>query len=307
MADDAADGPGSRLKAAREGMEVSAREVADALNLPVRVIEALESNDYERLPPTVFTRGYLRSYARLLELPAEELIALYPEVAIEPELTAQSAEQPGFAIDFRMLKLAGLGVGGLILVILLAVWMLGGDGEARGPALVDDQSGQAAPVSPRAVPAEQAPGSADEDLELLQEDRTAVTGAVADPAPMVPGQPESAEQPEPAPQTSPPEPVSPGVVRTGGADRREQRITEFGDDRLTFQFERECWIEVKSVTGENLYSNLNPAGRTLELLGQAPFQVKVGFAPGVTLHFNGEPVGLTGHTRNNVANLTLGQ
>jgi cytoskeleton protein RodZ len=48
------DGPGSELKTAREGMEVSTREVADALNLPIHVIEALEGDDYERLPPSVF-------------------------------------------------------------------------------------------------------------------------------------------------------------------------------------------------------------------------------------------------------------
>ena len=85
MSDTLKAGPGADLQAAREGMEVSTREVADALNLPVNVIEALEADDYERLPPTVFTRGYLRSYARLLELSPESLLARYPEVTEETD------------------------------------------------------------------------------------------------------------------------------------------------------------------------------------------------------------------------------
>ena len=75
-----ADGPGATLRAAREGLDVGVREIADALNLPIHVVECLEANDYEGLPPTVFTRGYLRSYARLLELSPEELIDLYPSL-----------------------------------------------------------------------------------------------------------------------------------------------------------------------------------------------------------------------------------
>ena len=118
------NGPGAELKAAREGMDVSTREVADALNLPVNVIESLEADDFERLPPTVFTRGYLRSYARLLELTPESLLARYPEVteevdAITGELpTVEPAAMP----PTRMLGIAA--AVGVVLFALL-VWLLG--------------------------------------------------------------------------------------------------------------------------------------------------------------------------------------
>ena len=66
-------------------------------------------------------------------------------------------------------------------------------------------------------------------------------------------------------------------------------------------------MEVKTMEGVNLYSDLNRAGRSLELVGDGPFRVLIGYAPGVTLHFNDEPVPLTSHTRNNVASLVVGQ
>jgi cytoskeleton protein RodZ len=86
-----------------------------------------------------------------------------------------------------------------------------------------------------------------------------------------------------------------------------RRITPTGSDELWFQFSDDCWVEIKSATGASLYSNLGRAGRTLELIGEAPFRILLGYAPGVAMSFNDEEVALAPHTRNNVANLVLGQ
>lgn len=96
-------------------------------------------------------------------------------------------------------------------------------------------------------------------------------------------------------------------TRSPVATRRERRITEFGDDQMVFTFSEDCWVEVRSNAGDNLYSDLSRAGQTLVLNGQGPFRILLGYAPGVSLDFNGEPVALANFTRNNVANLVLGQ
>ncbi|NOX52804.1 MAG: DUF4115 domain-containing protein [Gammaproteobacteria bacterium] len=49
------------------------------------------------------------------------------------------------------------------------------------------------------------------------------------------------------------------------------------------------------------------AGQSVEFIGQGPFRVLLGYAPGAILQFNYETVALTPHTRNNVAKLVLGQ
>ena len=101
-----AEGPGDALREAREALDVSTREVADALNLPMSVIEALEANDYERLPQPVFTRGYLRSYARLLELDPAAIVARYPAGAEDTfasgELEAVSETATTPSVDSRL-------------------------------------------------------------------------------------------------------------------------------------------------------------------------------------------------------------
>jgi cytoskeleton protein RodZ len=94
-----AAGPDVRLREAREALGISVDEVAYDLHLDRDVVMALESADYEPLGAAVFVRGYLRSYARLLELPEEEIVAGFVTSETQPEefrtLSAQSIVKPG--------------------------------------------------------------------------------------------------------------------------------------------------------------------------------------------------------------------
>ncbi|WP_424946202.1 helix-turn-helix domain-containing protein [Candidatus Spongiihabitans sp.] len=73
---------GEMLSSAREALRLSVEDVASNLNLGVDAIDALERNQYDRLPSCTFARGYLRAYARLLHLDADEVIA---KVDLKPE------------------------------------------------------------------------------------------------------------------------------------------------------------------------------------------------------------------------------
>ena len=72
-------------------------------------------------------------------------------------------------------------------------------------------------------------------------------------------------------------------------------------------FSEDCWVEVRDRDNRYLYSDLRREGEELQLVGEAPFRVRLGYAPGVRLLFNGESIPLAPHTRNNVASLVLGQ
>jgi cytoskeleton protein RodZ len=69
--------PGLQLARAREKRGYSQEYVAGKLHLRVRVIELLETDDYEQMPEPVFIKGYLRAYAKLLGLPAEPLLEIF--------------------------------------------------------------------------------------------------------------------------------------------------------------------------------------------------------------------------------------
>ena len=68
---------GERLKREREMREVSLKEVTTATRIGSRCLEALENEQWEKLPGGIFNRGFVRSVARYLGLDEENLLAEY--------------------------------------------------------------------------------------------------------------------------------------------------------------------------------------------------------------------------------------
>jgi hypothetical protein len=68
---------GALIKRIREGKGLSLDDVAGATRIAKRYLEAIEADEYARLPAATFVRGYLRSLARLLEVDPERLSGGY--------------------------------------------------------------------------------------------------------------------------------------------------------------------------------------------------------------------------------------
>ena len=68
---------GERLKRERELREVSPNEIVVATRISLRFLEALENEDWDKLPGGIFNRGFVRSVARYLGLDEEDLLAEY--------------------------------------------------------------------------------------------------------------------------------------------------------------------------------------------------------------------------------------
>ena len=68
---------GEVFSSARNAKRLTLKDVSNNLRLSVKQIESLENNDFTNLPPAVITRGFIRNYARFLELDAEPLLASY--------------------------------------------------------------------------------------------------------------------------------------------------------------------------------------------------------------------------------------
>jgi cytoskeleton protein RodZ len=79
-------GIGERLRQARVRAGISPAEAGAKLKMPTHVIEALEREDWAKIGAPVFVRGHLRSYAKLLDLPADAIAA---NVAVPPAKAAE--------------------------------------------------------------------------------------------------------------------------------------------------------------------------------------------------------------------------
>ncbi|MCB1956515.1 MAG: helix-turn-helix domain-containing protein [Rhodocyclaceae bacterium] len=65
---------GEQLRAARESRGLSIGDVAYSLKLNPRQVDALESDRFDLLPGRAFARGFLKNYARFLELDPQPLL-----------------------------------------------------------------------------------------------------------------------------------------------------------------------------------------------------------------------------------------
>lgn len=76
---------GEELRREREIRGISLKEISDATKISKRFLEALERNDHRTLPAPVFTRGFVREYARYVGLNAEEMVNRYNFAAANDE------------------------------------------------------------------------------------------------------------------------------------------------------------------------------------------------------------------------------
>lgn len=105
---------GEHLKREREMRGVSLEEISAATRISIRFLEALENEQWERLPGGIFNRGFIRAVARFLGLDEEGLIAEY---------ALETRERPEIAIWTKepVHKSRGWIAGGTLFVVLCAL------------------------------------------------------------------------------------------------------------------------------------------------------------------------------------------
>jgi cytoskeleton protein RodZ len=89
---------GERLRRARNDVGLSLPQVAARTRIQVRILDAIERNEYARLPPGVFLRGFLHAFAREVGLDPEAIVAEYV-TSQEPPPVARRAPATPIAVD----------------------------------------------------------------------------------------------------------------------------------------------------------------------------------------------------------------
>jgi cytoskeleton protein RodZ len=68
---------GEQLRLAREGRGIPLREISDQTRISMHYLEAIEMNDYKRLPGGIFNRSFVKSYARYVGFDEKEAVDGY--------------------------------------------------------------------------------------------------------------------------------------------------------------------------------------------------------------------------------------
>ncbi|WP_303900796.1 RodZ domain-containing protein [Thiohalomonas denitrificans] len=287
--------PGRRLREARETRNLSREEVASELRLQTRIVAALEEDDDSSMPPSAFVVGYLRSYARRLDLPADEIVRAHeqnlegPQPEIVPRVRKSQVSSRDLPVRMvTWLIFIGLGA-------LLVVWWL-----AQQPAL--EEPGNSSEVATAALKA--TPTTPEGEAQTVAERPESATETDAQlPVFVAESEGTASEEPDPVEPTTPePAPeAQPQAAESEAVAQAEPAATG-----LRMEFEADSWIQVTNADGQQLVSRVIKAGRTLRFTGKPPFRVILGYAPGVTIHYQGERFDHTPYMRSDVARFSIG-
>ena len=119
---------GTVLRQARERRRISLAEVAQKTKLSQSSLARLESGSLDDLPPEVFVRGFIRSYARSVGLRETEPLGLYEqaldarrraELALLSTPTPQPVDAVGAPVEDEGPKRGGIGLAVFVIIVLV--------------------------------------------------------------------------------------------------------------------------------------------------------------------------------------------
>ena len=114
-----------QLRTERERQQLSQESIATQLNLSLKTVNLLESNEFSSLPPPTFTRGYLRAYAKLLGIDDGDLMEVYNEYApADPNLGTTNHVVKDTKSSHPAVRWATLSIV-VVISTLLVFWWIG--------------------------------------------------------------------------------------------------------------------------------------------------------------------------------------
>lgn len=311
--------PGQLLRATRVARGLSIEEVARTIKFTPRQIEALERDDYVSLPGATIVRGFMRSYAKFLQLDAAGVLAGYesqmPKLAASMGVVSDiGASLPtpgkGHLASVGRLKLVLAALALLLAALAYFFWPLAGvdfplrsefnqvvpassmpsrQASTSSPSALGNTDAQSVAPARGMNQASDAPGAATGSGAATASLATlsATVVGVAPVAAAVSTLPQGGAQPAGSSGVANPQPAAAELPQ------------------LMFVFADRAWVEVRDATGRVLLAQNSTPQTQQRVSGKPPFDIVIGNASRVKLLYEDQPVDLQPYTKVDVARLRL--
>jgi len=246
-----AQGPvgGERLAAARREQQISLLEIAKELHLDEPKVRALERNEFDVIGAPVFAKGHLRKYAQLVGVDERDVMADYYQ------LSRSEAMPPLVSTRRRPRREMSPGPWIAVVIVLIVVatayWWF-----TAMPTAVEEPEREPELIVEPLLP-EAEPGAEQPESDVGNDD-SAVLQSVSEEA-------------------------------VAAAETGEVPVLGAGQMRVMLTYSGDCWTEITDAGGRRLFFGLGTDGRSVELSGEAPFNVLFGNADNVRVQVNGSP------------------
>lgn len=294
--------PGAILSARRIAAGISEAQIASRLKMSVTQVRHLEADDYAALHGMAIARGFVRAYARVLQMDPEPLVAFFAEKKNVPApVNVQQGKPAEPFVKNREPFKSKRGASGKIVILLIIVivalvvaWNM--------KLFKFDRNMQKKEMPEVIAPkAEQAPAQAVPVADSKE------TAPASDPASNAANKPADQAAANMAGTTN--QNLNTNGPATAPAVRNTSAIVEKASDAkgalLVINFREKSWLQIQKKDGSVIAEYIGKPGEKRQLDVTEPVTVIVGFAPGVSMEFKGVPVDLVSSTSNSVAKVTL--
>ena len=308
---------GKLLRDAREAKGIAIEDMAKKLHLLTDVVRGIEQCDFEEMPSRVFVRGYVRNYARLVGLNAQEMLDKFDQAHPEDLSHLQIDKSPHLPTDSPVAsRFAGVvtWVTVLAIVILFVVWWYGYLTREEAKEITVEQSVVTEEVTVQSpvdlVPQVESLTPPVLAIETIEEVQAALPkDELTEPKRALPTEAALVDSViEAQPIVTEPlfiEPAQALVIEEKPVEvvEAQAQVPAVPDVRL--KLNGDCWVIVKSDDDSFKLVGLYNTGYEKIFEGNAPYTIVLGNYESAELWVRGELYDLTPHARGNVARFTL--
>ena len=287
---DSSETTGEVLRKKRENIGLSIGHIGNQLNLDPKLIELLEKNDYEKFNIETYLKGYLRAYAKILDLDSDMVINLYKESNPEKIPEIRPDVKPKFQknIPGRSVKLFSYIIG-ITIALSILVWYQKNilvqpfeenlmitnikihentniNGVDVTYKIINHTNSWQWPINK----VEKNYESNSDELELVESEKT-----------------------------------QDKIKNIADTNEVSTYNIQQSNDTLVLNLTDDSWIEIYDKEGSRLFLDLARGGKNYIINGNSPFDILLGAANNVSIEFNGSSVDIEPYIKFGIARFTL--
>lgn len=257
-------GPGAILKAAREKNGLTVADIATKLHLKLINIESIEADEFDPSVALTFTKGYLKLYAKQVNVPESVVLEAFASLHIEEKEPAKlqsfSKRVAKQANDDRLMMITYFIIAAV--AALVVIWWFQQDSAEVAQAPTNQPQGTQAQSSQTSVTQTSVEQTPD---DLIVSAQFEVASEVD--TPRLVSETNQLEE----------------ITQSAKADTIE----------LIFEFADNSWMNLLDSTGEAIAYGVKKSGRVMTVSGVSPFDVTLGAPQVVSIIYDGVPVDMS--------------
>ena len=273
-------GPGQILAQAREKLGLSQQNIATKLNFRLSLVENIEMDVFDPCLPATFNRGYLCTFAKLVNITNEDILKSYDNLNVDK---IECAELHSFSRSTHKEAQNSLMVwiGYFIVAILIGstvMWWFQGV-EKKNITMSTDTT---------EIPLTQKTNDALIIEKSIQESQSLENEAESDDILSEPLEKKTNN----------------AIVKEAVNEITSQQET-LTTATAIFTFTGDCWVSIYDATGDRIAYGVKKTGYVMTISGKPPFKVDIGRPALTSIEFNGQSVDMSQFDKDNIAKFTL--